>query len=226
MDRPDQTTHFGFRDVPLGDKQTLVNDVFHSVAQRYDLMNDLMSVRPAPGLERPDDQRAQSAARRGAVCAARRRRRHRRHRVPRRQGGGRGLSGHRLRHQFRHARRRPHARGGTASRRPGIVRRRQCRGAGVSGPQFRRLHHRVRHPQRAADRSGAGRSVSRAEARRPISVPGILHRRRAGPRSDLRSVFVQGDSAARPRGDRRRRILSLPRRIDPQISQARTRLPR
>src|SRR6478609_9063883 len=43
MDRPDQTTHFGFRDVPLGDKQTLVNDVFHSVARRYDLMNDLMS---------------------------------------------------------------------------------------------------------------------------------------------------------------------------------------
>src|SRR3954469_7998363 len=43
MDHPDQTTHFGFRDVALGDKQTLVNDVFHSVARRYDLMNDLMS---------------------------------------------------------------------------------------------------------------------------------------------------------------------------------------
>ncbi len=43
MDRPGQTTHFGYRDVPLGDKQTLVNQVFHSVAQRYDLMNDLMS---------------------------------------------------------------------------------------------------------------------------------------------------------------------------------------
>jgi demethylmenaquinone methyltransferase/2-methoxy-6-polyprenyl-1,4-benzoquinol methylase len=43
MDDPDQTTHFGFKDVALGDKQTLVNDVFHSVAQRYDLMNDLMS---------------------------------------------------------------------------------------------------------------------------------------------------------------------------------------
>src|SRR2546430_16838019 len=43
MDRPDQTTHFGFKDVPLGEKQTLVNDVFHSVARRYDLMNDLMS---------------------------------------------------------------------------------------------------------------------------------------------------------------------------------------
>jgi demethylmenaquinone methyltransferase / 2-methoxy-6-polyprenyl-1,4-benzoquinol methylase len=43
MDRPGKTTHFGFRDVPLEDKQTLVNEVFHSVASRYDLMNDLMS---------------------------------------------------------------------------------------------------------------------------------------------------------------------------------------
>jgi demethylmenaquinone methyltransferase/2-methoxy-6-polyprenyl-1,4-benzoquinol methylase len=43
MDRPGETTHFGFRDVPVGEKQTLVNDVFHSVASRYDLMNDLMS---------------------------------------------------------------------------------------------------------------------------------------------------------------------------------------
>ncbi len=36
-------THFGFRDVPLGDKQGMVDDVFRSVARRYDLMNDLMS---------------------------------------------------------------------------------------------------------------------------------------------------------------------------------------
>jgi len=43
MNGPDETTHFGFRDVPLDDKQRLVNDVFHSVASRYDLMNDLMS---------------------------------------------------------------------------------------------------------------------------------------------------------------------------------------
>jgi len=44
MSQPDQTTHFGFRDVPLDDKQTLVNQVFHNVASRYDLMNDLMSL--------------------------------------------------------------------------------------------------------------------------------------------------------------------------------------
>jgi demethylmenaquinone methyltransferase/2-methoxy-6-polyprenyl-1,4-benzoquinol methylase len=36
-------THFGFTTVPLGEKQEHVDDVFHSVARRYDLMNDLMS---------------------------------------------------------------------------------------------------------------------------------------------------------------------------------------
>jgi demethylmenaquinone methyltransferase/2-methoxy-6-polyprenyl-1,4-benzoquinol methylase len=39
----DNATHFGFRQVPLDDKQALVDDVFHTVAQRYDLMNDLMT---------------------------------------------------------------------------------------------------------------------------------------------------------------------------------------
>jgi demethylmenaquinone methyltransferase / 2-methoxy-6-polyprenyl-1,4-benzoquinol methylase len=34
---------FGFRRVPLEGKQALVDDVFRSVARRYDLMNDLMS---------------------------------------------------------------------------------------------------------------------------------------------------------------------------------------
>lgn len=39
----ENTTHFGFDEVPLADKQGRVNDVFRSVAKRYDLMNDLMS---------------------------------------------------------------------------------------------------------------------------------------------------------------------------------------
>jgi len=37
------TTHFGFTDVPVENKQGLVEDVFDSVAVKYDLMNDLMS---------------------------------------------------------------------------------------------------------------------------------------------------------------------------------------
>ena len=43
MSRGPENTHFGFRQVPLEAKQALVDDVFHSVAKRYDLMNDLMS---------------------------------------------------------------------------------------------------------------------------------------------------------------------------------------
>jgi len=39
---PDDT-HFGYETVPLREKQGRVDDVFHSVARRYDLMNDLMS---------------------------------------------------------------------------------------------------------------------------------------------------------------------------------------
>ncbi|PJJ98597.1 bifunctional demethylmenaquinone methyltransferase/2-methoxy-6-polyprenyl-1,4-benzoquinol methylase UbiE [Lysobacteraceae bacterium NML91-0213] len=38
------TTDFGFRDVPTGEKQKLVGQVFSSVARNYDLMNDLMSL--------------------------------------------------------------------------------------------------------------------------------------------------------------------------------------
>jgi demethylmenaquinone methyltransferase/2-methoxy-6-polyprenyl-1,4-benzoquinol methylase len=37
------TTHFGYREVPVDEKQKLVGRVFTSVAGKYDLMNDLMS---------------------------------------------------------------------------------------------------------------------------------------------------------------------------------------
>ena len=38
-----RTTHFGFSEVPETEKSSLVKDVFQSVANRYDLMNDIMS---------------------------------------------------------------------------------------------------------------------------------------------------------------------------------------
>ena len=40
---PNKTTHFGFRDVPVKDKAGHVREVFDSVADNYDLMNDFMS---------------------------------------------------------------------------------------------------------------------------------------------------------------------------------------
>ncbi len=43
MPRGGDHTHFGYETVPLADKQGRVDDVFRSVARRYDLMNDLMS---------------------------------------------------------------------------------------------------------------------------------------------------------------------------------------
>ena len=40
----ENTTHFGFKRVPADEKANLVRGVFDSVAQNYDIMNDLMSM--------------------------------------------------------------------------------------------------------------------------------------------------------------------------------------
>jgi demethylmenaquinone methyltransferase / 2-methoxy-6-polyprenyl-1,4-benzoquinol methylase len=40
---PEGTTHFGFETVDLSEKQGRVDEVFHSVAAKYDVMNDAMS---------------------------------------------------------------------------------------------------------------------------------------------------------------------------------------
>ena len=43
MSEQTTTTHFGYKTVAATEKETLVAGVFHSVAAKYDLMNDLMS---------------------------------------------------------------------------------------------------------------------------------------------------------------------------------------
>ena len=43
-DNNDKTTHFGFETVPEGEKAGRVQGVFSSVASKYDIMNDVLSV--------------------------------------------------------------------------------------------------------------------------------------------------------------------------------------
>ncbi|MEO1239307.1 MAG: class I SAM-dependent methyltransferase, partial [Pseudomonadota bacterium] len=43
VENSEKTTHFGDREVPENEKAGLVHGVFTSVANRYDVMNDLMS---------------------------------------------------------------------------------------------------------------------------------------------------------------------------------------
>lgn len=44
MTQPNKKTHFGFQTVDWDEKESRVREVFHSVAQNYDLMNDVMSL--------------------------------------------------------------------------------------------------------------------------------------------------------------------------------------
>ena len=43
MSDQQKTTHFGYQQVPIAEKSDRVRAVFDSVADKYDLMNDLMS---------------------------------------------------------------------------------------------------------------------------------------------------------------------------------------
>ena len=44
MDKEDNVTHFGYQKIPTSEKADKVAEVFHSVAERYDIMNDVMSL--------------------------------------------------------------------------------------------------------------------------------------------------------------------------------------
>lgn len=40
----DDTTHFGYKEIPASEKVKKVGAVFDSVATKYDIMNDVMSM--------------------------------------------------------------------------------------------------------------------------------------------------------------------------------------
>ena len=199
MERAAAHTHFGERTVRLDEKQALVDAVFHNVADRYDLMNDLMSF----GLHRlwKDTLVARVRPPRGRLF---------RHLDV---AGGTGDIALRVA-----------AAGGAATEvtivdinadmlRVGDERARKRReGARVrfvegnaealplARRRVRRLHHRLRHPQRAAHRAGARRSLSRAEARRPLPLPGFSRVDLPLLRSALRGLFRYRDPRARQGG--------------------------
>ena len=152
-------THFGFQTVDLVDKQGMVDEVFQRVARRYDLMNDLMS----GGLHRiwKDAMVAMlnppRSGRYAVVDVA----------------GGTGDIAFRIAEaggpgttvtvcdinpdMLAVGRERARARGDRQRRHgspPAMPRR--CR---LPMRSSGRLYHRLRHPQRAADRRGARRSL-------------------------------------------------------------------
>ena len=193
-------THFGFSSVDERAKAERVRGVFDSVAPKYDVMNDLMSL----GLHRAWKAYAVAVADvRAGRRGARPRRRHRR-------------PGARLRRAGRRARPRRahrHQRGDAAPgpRPPARRRHRCCRpllcdaeslpfASGVVRPRQRRL----RPAQHDAQGQGAGRDGARAEAGRAAARARVLEGRGAA-RQGLRLVLVQRAAAHRPVGRRRRR---------------------
>ena len=174
---PEPTTHFGYETVPEAEKAGRVHGVFASVAARYDLMNDAMSL----GVHRLwKDAMLDWLAPRPGMRAPRRRRRHRRHRLPL-PASGSTADGHATvldmtEDMLAEGRRRAEATDFAGGDRLG---RRRRDGAALRRRELRRLHHLLRHPERHPHRGRARRGVPRAAARRPAPRARVLPRARA-----------------------------------------------
>ena len=214
---------FRLRSVPLAEKQERVNDVFHTVARRYDLMNDLMSAglhrawkdalvtRLKPPKRRPfrhldvaggtgDSPSASStpAGRRPTSrCSTS---------TATCSRVGRERAG--ARHEGRHRLRRGERRGAAV---PGASRSTPIRSPSASATcraSRRRSPRRYRVLQAAAGASSASSS------------------RRSTCRASTRSTTPIRSTSSRALGrlvDRRCRVLPLSRRIDPPLPAARRR---
>ncbi len=200
-------------------KSRLVGELFARVAERYDLMNDLMSARRPPALEGGADRLAGAAAR---DAPPGRGRRHRRHRVPgaraRGKAQGPAARGDRLRHQPRDARGRP---------RPGARRQPAARGCASSAPTPRpcrcRLARSMPTPSPSASATSPGSS---ARWRKPAACCGRAAASSASssPASSwpplerpLRRLFLHRGALARRAGRRRSRGLPVSGREHPPL---------
>ena len=205
-------THFGERQVRLAEKQGLVDAVFHKVADRYDVMNDLMSfglhrvwkdiltAKVHPSTSRPFAH-LDVAGGTGDVAF----------RIAR--AGGRetrvtvaDINADMLRVGAERAKRR-----GLEDRVTFVEA--NAEDLPLRRRRIRRLYDRLRHPQRAQDREGARRGLSRSPAGRTVPVPRVLAGRPAGSRSGLRRLFVLRDSGDRQGRCGRRRGLPLSGRV-------------
>ena len=173
-------TSFGFQDVSDGEKQTRVNDVFHRVAKRYDVMNDLMS----GGLHRvwKDSMIAWLAPSRTASWKVLD------------VAGGTGDVAFRI---VEASNRNAHATvldingsmlgvGRDRAEKRGLADNAEFVEANAEelpfgDATFRRLYDRLRHPQCAAYRSRTVRGLPCVEAGRAVSLPRIFRGRIAGP---------------------------------------------
>ena len=190
----DENTHFGFQSVPLGEKQGKVNEVFRSVASRYDLMNDLMSA----GLHRAWKDALVSTAASAAAT------------------GRSAISTWPAAPATS-----PSASSMGAARRPTSpcsTSTATCSRSAASGPATA-YEGRIDFVEANAEAlpfeaktfdaytiafgirnvpridAALARGAPGAEARRALPVPRILEGRRAGARQDLRRLFVQRDPA-------------------------------
>ena len=208
------TADFGYKEVPAAEKAKHVRAVFDSVADKYDLMNDLMSAGVHRLWKRYTLVADRAASRPGG---ARRGGRHRRHRGRHGAAGRRARPGGALRHQRGDARRRPQP---PARPRPDAQRAllaRQCRVPAVRRRELRLRDHRLRPAQRHRQAGGARLDAPRAAPGRPAAGARVLEARRAGPEAHLRRLFVQRAAVARQARGRRLRQLPVPRRVDPQV---------
>ena len=178
MSDEQRTVPFGFREVAEDEKSRLVGRIFTNVARRYDVMNDLMSL----GVHRiwkqalidwlapsPDTQLLDVAGGTGDIAF-----RFLDRLSPKEGDRPAPPFATSIRKCSRSA---ADARARTRLPRPRRLCRRRRRTLAVSRRKLRRLHDRLRHPQRHAYRARADRSLSRAETRRPLPVSGIFQSR-------------------------------------------------